>query len=47
MDELLMLHGVTGWCASCDAETIFLPVDELGSSCCTGCDSAVVTAWAA
>jgi len=44
--DILMLSGVVAMCADCDAEAIFVPVDE-GCDvdgcefCCTSCDAAV------
>ena len=44
--DILMLSGSLAWCADCDGERIFVPVDDGCDHdgcafCCTACDAAV------
>ena len=44
--EILMLTGVTAFCADCGAQTVFVPVEDgcevdACEYCCTACDAAV------
>lgn len=38
--DILMLGGVAAFCADCDDQRIFVPVDGY-EFCCTTCDAAV------
>lgn len=44
MDEILMLHGVTGTCPDCRDERLLLPVDDDQLEwCCLDCGAAFVS----